>query len=544
MSIDLHRIWKVFCSEFTSSYTETASGPWAKTGAYPPRLGNEIQIFIDGQAAYREIAAAFHQAKKFIYLTISFGDQDFLLVPENGETMFDIFRSRQKDGAEVRMVVWQPGRPTPDTIPDPTPAAAIPGVNDGVGSIQARWDVAKGYEGVYRSPAGHFEPFPLDFPASLGCHHQKTYIMDDGAGGIVAFVGGVNPVQAYWDTPKHDSLDVRRVGKGKNLLQGLEDLPPLHDIFYQIKGPASGDVLANFVERFNGASIRHADVTEDVIAPFSTEQIPQLPNGIEVQVLRTIAPKSYATTESGDRGIRELYLNAIHNAEDGDLVYIEDQYFFDHGIISEIHEAAERGAKIIAILSWKPDEGTSLGEVEGVLEGIAHFQDEGRLVAGHRNVAILALGNRRPDPRTPGKIIYSETYIHSKTMAVVGRDWSVMTGGSANIAFTSMWFHSEMNIAFTNYALIKSWVAQLWSEHLSVPIDEAMELLSNPDTAFDFFKEQANRNLSAMQKGLMPDGCVYFREGVEFPPRKLDGINVVPVVVPGPKTDVMKAPGQ
>jgi phosphatidylserine/phosphatidylglycerophosphate/cardiolipin synthase-like enzyme len=532
LGIDLSRLWEVICSVFTSGHTDTASRPWAKTGAYPPRLGNEVKIFLDGQAAYREIGAAFHQAKKFLYLTISFGSQDFLLVPKNGETMFDILRSRRKEGVDVRMVVWQPGRTTPDTIPNPTPKATIAGVNEGVGSIQARWDVAKGYEGMYRSPGGHFEPFPLDFPAILGCHHQKTYIMDDGDGGIIAFVGGVNPVQAYWDTPTHDSIDVRRVPKGKDLLQGLEDVPPLHDIFYRIKGQASGDVLANFVERYNGASIRHAEVTQDVISPFTVDQIPQVPNGIEVQVLRTIAPKTYTGTESGDRGIRELYLNAIHNAKEGDLVYIEDQYFFDHGIISEIHEAAERGAKIIAILSWKPDEGTSVGEVEAVLEEIAHFQDEGRLVAGHRNVAILTLGNRRTDPRTPGRLIYSETYIHSKTLAVVGHDCAVMTGGSANIAFTSMWFHSEMNIACTDYALIKDWVGQLWSEHLCISIAEASRLLSSPNEAFDFFKEQAQRNLQAMNDGLLPDGCVYPREGTIFPSRELDGINLTSVIVP------------
>jgi hypothetical protein len=41
---------------------------WAKKGTYPPRPGNEIEIFIDGQAAYSEIAAAFRNAKKFIYV--------------------------------------------------------------------------------------------------------------------------------------------------------------------------------------------------------------------------------------------------------------------------------------------------------------------------------------------------------------------------------------------------------------------------------------------------------------------------------------------
>ena len=483
------------------------SNLWAQNGSYPPREGNEVQILIDGQAAYGEISAAFHNAKKFIYLTISYGDPDFLLVPENGETLFDILRTRQNKGVDVRLVIWQPAISTPDTIPDPG-SAGISGVNEGPGSIQARWDKAKGYSGWYKSPHGHFLPFYLDFPAELGCHHQKTYIMDDGEG-VVAFVGGINPVQAYWDTPKHDSLDVRRVAKGKDPLKELERIPPLHDIFYRIKGPAVGDVLANFVERYNGASIRHADVTSDVVPPFTVGQIPQVPNGIEVQVIRTIAPETYSTVRDGDRGIRELYLNVLSAAGDGSLVYIEDQYFFDHGIISEMHEAAERGAKIIAILTSKPDEDLLQGKVESVLEQISNYQLESQLVAGHNNVALLTLGNIRSDPRTAGKFIYSETYIHSKNMAVFAQDWALMTGGSANIAFTSMWFHSEINIAFMDTTLIRNYVAQLWSEHLQISIEEAMELIGEPGNALNFFKVQAASNKQALEGGLMPKGRVY-----------------------------------
>ena len=252
---------------------------WAQYGTYPPRQGNEIRILIDGQTAYGEIASAFHGAKEFIYLTVSYGSQDFLLVPKSNETMFDILRSRRKEGVDVRMVVWQPAMRTADTIPDPSPAR-IPGVNEGPGSIEARWDKAKGYSGWYRSPHGHFEPFYLDFPAELGCHHQKTYIMDDGDGGIVAFVGGINPVQSYWDTPAHDSLDVRRVARGKDPLKGLDETPPLHDIFYKIKGPAVADVLANFVERYNGASIPHKEVTSDAVSKVTADQIPPVTNGI------------------------------------------------------------------------------------------------------------------------------------------------------------------------------------------------------------------------------------------------------------------------
>ena len=198
--------------------------------------------------------------------------------------------------------------------------------------------------------------------------------MDDGAGGVVAFVGGINPVQAYWDTPTHDSLDVRRVARGKDLLKGLEETPPLHDIFYKIKGPAVGDVIANFIERYNGASIRYANVTSDAVAPLTADQIPQVPNGIEIEVLRTIAPDTYPAIRKGDIGIRELYLNVLSAAGEGSLVYIENQYFFDQGIIAEKHEAAERGAKIIAILTSKPDEGLLTGKVGTKLEDIANLE--------------------------------------------------------------------------------------------------------------------------------------------------------------------------
>jgi phosphatidylserine/phosphatidylglycerophosphate/cardiolipin synthase-like enzyme len=44
---------------------------WAQHETYPPRQGNEIRIFVDGQAAYKEISDAFNSAKEFIYLTIS-----------------------------------------------------------------------------------------------------------------------------------------------------------------------------------------------------------------------------------------------------------------------------------------------------------------------------------------------------------------------------------------------------------------------------------------------------------------------------------------
>jgi phosphatidylserine/phosphatidylglycerophosphate/cardiolipin synthase-like enzyme len=518
---------------------DPTSLPWAQDPSshrsYPPRSGNEIKILIDGQAAYQEISAAFKNAKKFIYMTISYGDTDFLMVPKSQdpqEPLLSILSSRAADKVDVRMVIWQPALHTPDTIPNPAPDK-IAGVNEGPGSIQARWDQAPGYNGLYKSVINRFDPKYINFLAEFGCHHQKTYIMDDGGDGWVAFVGGINPVQAYWDTPYHDSLDARRVDKEKypDLLKGLEKTPPLHDIFYRIKGPAVGDVLDNFRQRYNHATIPYAHVTCYVVPPVTWDKIPELPGGIEVQVLRTIAPKTYDKLEDGDQGIRELYLNALKAAGAGSLVYIENQYFFDHGIISEINAAAVRGVKIIALLTWRPDEGTFLGKAELEWERISSLGDQSDLVEGHPNVALLTLGNCRPDPRTPGKFIYSETYIHSKNMAVFTPDWTVMTGGSANIAFTSMWFHSEMNIAFMDADLIKNWVAQLWSEHLQIPVDEAKGLIDQPGEALKRFKDLATDNTDLLNpyvltKQVIPKGRVYDWKKTEFPARELTGIDL------------------
>ena len=110
-------------------------------------------------------------------------------------------------------------------------------------------------------------------------------------------------------------------------------------------------------------------------------------------------------------------------------------------------------------------------------------------------------------------------------MAVFSADWAVMTGGSGNIAFTSMWFHSEMNIAFMDRPRIEQWVAQLWSEHLGIPVVQALELIAKPADAFNFFKAQADHNRTlVLQNGEAPVGRVFYKQGTQFPPRRLEGI--------------------
>lgn len=491
---------------------------WAKKGAYPARPGNDVQMLVDGQASYSEIAAAMKKAKRFLYVTVSYGDMDFLPVPESGETIFDLYRARAKDRVDVKLVIWQPTLKIADTIPD----QRIAGVNDGPGAVQARWDKAPGYFGWYHGVHGTWWPIPLWFPASVGCNHQKTYVMDDGQGGVVAFVGGINPVQAYWDTPSHDALDGRRVARGTEEVKGLNAVPPLHDIFYKIVGPSAGDVIANFVERYNGASEPHKEETSDAKAPVAAEEIAEVEGGVSAQILRTIAPHKYKTSKKGDTGIKEMYLNALNAAARGSIIYIENQYFFDHVIIDAIREAAERGAKIICLLTSKPDEGTPQGYVEQLMEWIAKGESKLPGVVGHQNVAVLTLGNSRPDPDDPAKTMASETYIHSKNLFVLNDSWAAATGGSANIAFTSMLFHAEMNVAVDDPAKAREWVVRLWSEHLGISTEKARELARDPDAALAFFKSRAAEDVEALDKGLAPPSRVY-PWGTKFPDRHIDG---------------------
>ncbi len=81
-----------------------------------------------------------------------------------------------------------------------------------------------------------------------------------------------------------------------------------------------------------------------------------------------------------------------------------------------------------------------------------------------------------------------------------------------------------MNIAFMDRVRIEQWVAQLWSEHLCIPVAQAKSLIEKPEDAFRFFKDRADHNKKvALQKGDMPVGRVFYKD-TEFPQRKLDGI--------------------
>src|SRR5213078_5314068 len=83
------------------------------------------------------------------------------------------------------------------------------------------------------------------------CHHQKSWLIDAGRPGEVAFVGGINLDHGSLVAPGHPP-----VGGGRS----DEDIyANIHDLYLELSGPAATDVHHNFVQRWNEATERSLD---------------------------------------------------------------------------------------------------------------------------------------------------------------------------------------------------------------------------------------------------------------------------------------------
>lgn len=407
--------------------------PFATSSSYPIRTTASIEYFVDGEKSFAAIAEAIETAQKFVYITCAFASLNFRLRPPNQEQLLDLCARTVARGVKVALLVWLPDTTMPDTIPLKQAADLSSR------GVLARWDKAK-CSGIY-----------LVVP-QLACHHQKTFVID----GVKAFVGGINMVQSYWDTQAHSSIDERRVSyditdSAKRSQEAARSATlPLHDAFSAFTGPAVTDVEANFVERWNGASVSNStpNLTASSAAPD-----PQM--ATRIQVLRTIAPHTYPHCAAGEESIKEAMLNLLSSATDS--VYFENQYFFDGDIVAAIRSAAKRGVRIVGLLSRRPD----AGEAVGVLEGFLDADSEARLQWTSLNPVIRNYIQIYAPVTTD--LPTKDIYVHAKLMIVDDR---YVLLGSANIAFTSLEFHSEMCALVDDPTKALALRQSLFAEHL------------------------------------------------------------------------------
>lgn len=407
--------------------------PFAKTSSYPVRTASALQYLVDGEETFAAIAAAIERAQRYVYITGAFVSLNFRMRPPTLEQLRDLLQRTAARGVRVAILFWEPQSSTPDTVA-PTEATAL-----SAAQVLARWDKA-------RAP-GIYSRFPI------GCHHQKTFVID----GTVAFVGGLNMVQGYWDTPAHLPLDDRRITYDevdparRAALAASADALPYHDTFARFEGPAVADVEANFLERWNGATNKSS--APDL--PPSARSAPGMGTSVPIQIVRTIPPDTYPHTAAGETSVREAMLNLISGARES--IYFENQYFFDERVTAAIRGAAERGVRVVGLVTRKPDAGQAAGVLESFLEdsNTSAFQWVSFNPAIHRQVQLYT-------PYTDQQPV-KDIYIHSKTMVVDDRFVLI---GSANIAFTSLDFHSEMCVLVDDAPGAVGLRRRLWAEHL------------------------------------------------------------------------------
>jgi phosphatidylserine/phosphatidylglycerophosphate/cardiolipin synthase-like enzyme len=445
----------------------SVSPPFAASASYPPRTTDGLAFFVDGEDAFASIAQAIESAERYVYVTCAYASLNFRLRPPATEQLLDLCARVSARGVTVALLFWKPTGNVDGTVPESEQgqiAAKAPGV-------RARWDVAN-TSGVY--------------PKMLGCHHQKTFVVD----GKIAFVGGINMTQDYWDSCAHQSDDDRRVSyevtdpsaRQKLIASAL----PLHDVFARFDGPAVADVEANFVERYNGATVR---LGADLPAPSPPSTDPG--GASRIQILRTIAPHTYAGTASGEQSIKQGMLNVIGAAQKS--IYFENQYFFDDDVVAALRSAGERGVRVVGLLARAPDADQWLGRVESMIED----GEESKFQWIAMN-PILKQRVQLYSPFTSDSIEAKDIYVHSKTLIADDR-WVI--AGSANISFTSLDFHSEMSILVEDPAIARALRGRLWAEHLCCSPDR---IADDFEAGADAWAQASARNASLRGKSILP----------------------------------------
>jgi phosphatidylserine/phosphatidylglycerophosphate/cardiolipin synthase-like enzyme len=287
--------------------------PSARTGTYPVRAGNFVRPLVDGVPAFRRICEVVEAAERSVWVTVAFIER-FLVLPDGRGTFFDLLDRAVARGLDVRVVFWR----EPDLDPSPGPGWDIFAGN----AVERAWLAERG--STFRARWDHLPK---------GCHHQKSWIVDAGGPGEVAFVGGINLDRMSMVEPGHRAPEPRE---------------HYHDVHLELAGPCASDVHHNFVQRWNEASERGR--ADGVWPPGETTDL-AFPSTVSVargdsvaQVVRTVRDR--------ERSVLESYVGAIDAAQE--WIYVENQFFFSHTIFERLDAALRRGVEVVVVVPGRP----------------------------------------------------------------------------------------------------------------------------------------------------------------------------------------------
>jgi phosphatidylserine/phosphatidylglycerophosphate/cardiolipin synthase-like enzyme len=448
---------------------------------------NSAGLLIDARAYYRAFYHAARQARRYVLIAGWHLDSELrLLRGEDAEGVEGDVRllpflrdlCRRTPGLRVYVLAWDY-------------------------SVNYAWEWEWWQEWKFEAAGGGQIEFVFDAEHAVAAsHHQKWVVID----GRLAFVGGLDFCCNGWDDRGHPARHPGRCEPdGK-----VHD--PYHDLMAALTGPAVGELVNYFRERWRAAGAGELD-------------LPQPPDGsppavrpaVRLAADRVAFSRTQPQTMSNPNSvleIRQLYRDAIEAAEQ--LIYIENQYFSSQDVFQALIDrmrAPDRSKLDVVMLlprrlpSWV--EAAAMGPPRlWMLDALRQTARE----TGHRLGLYASVA---PDGGCEVPVL-----IHSKLLLVDDR---FLTLGSANASNRSMGLDTELNVAFeartdADRPLVRSIRrvrVNLLAEHCGLWGDRAgLRELRRPSGLVDFLDRLADGRAHRLRH-LSRDGFVEDREWLE-----------------------------
>ena len=442
--------------------------PFAKTSSYPLRGGNLVRPLVDGEPAFRRICEAVEEASSSLWITVAFLQRN-VQMPDGRGSFFDVLDRAAERGLDVRVLFWR----------SPEQERQAPGFHFSGTEEEREWLRRRGSRFLAR----------WDYLPKELCHHQKSWLVDAGATGEVAFVGGINLNPSSIVSPGHPP---RPHGN-------------THDLYVEVQGPAGTDVHHNFVQRWNEASERQREGgewpgpgTDDL--PFPSALSPAR-GEVPVQISRIVRRGCYTNATptpggepfaiaEGEKSTLEQYVAAIDAA--GRSIYIENQVIGSPVIVDRLDAALRRGVEVVFIVPVNAHPAFVAARKN---PRMAPYFEKLHELGSFESFTLAGIASNAE----PGN--HHDIYVHAKIMLV---DDAWATIGSTNTADRSFHGDTELNASFWHAETVRALRRELLLEHLATDTIDMEER-----EALRLFREVAKKNAWRRSRREPLDGLAF-----------------------------------
>jgi phosphatidylserine/phosphatidylglycerophosphate/cardiolipin synthase-like enzyme len=380
---------------------------WA-AGDPPPRLGNTLDVLIEGASYFAALEHEIRSARRSVLIAGWCITPEFALLRDETPVLLCELLREAAESVDVRVLLWA-GAPVPVFAPRRS-------------SVRAARDQLVHGTRIKVALDPHERP--------MHCHHEKLVVIDDE----LAFVGGIDVTDLggdRYDTPEHPARG--RMG--------------WHDVASRVRGSAVADVGRHVAQRWQAVTGERLEAQPaDVVSA----------GDLELQIVRTVPEKLYDFAPRGEFRIIEAYLRALRSAQH--LVYLENQFLWSPEIVNILADKLRRPPvdefRVVIMLPGRPNSGKD--DTRGQLALLAEADcDQKRFLA----TTIRARSGNTSD----------RVYVHAK-VGIVDDRW--LTLGSANLNAHSFYNDTEVNIVTCDTALARDTRLRLWAAHLDRDIDQ------------------------------------------------------------------------